>query len=106
MRPCWPWVDSVRGELFPHSDVDLLILTVAQPEPRVLRAIEAFAACLWDVGLKPGMAVRDAGACFALAEQDLSVYTSLSGCASSRWIAIAERRPARIRAGVDALDCA
>ena len=66
-----------RGELFPHSDVDLLVLTVAQPEPRVLRAIEAFAACLWDVGLKPGMAVRDAGACFALAEQDLSVYTSL-----------------------------
>ena len=26
---------------------------------RVMRAIEAFCACLWDLGIKPGLAVRD-----------------------------------------------
>jgi [protein-PII] uridylyltransferase len=66
-----------RGELFPHSDVDLLILTVDVPERRVLRAIEAFSACLWDLGIKPGMAVRDLACCRELAARDLSVYTSL-----------------------------
>jgi [protein-PII] uridylyltransferase len=66
-----------RGELFPYSDIDLLVLTVPAAEPRVLRAIEAFCACLWDVGLKPGLAVRDLATCRALAAEDVSVYTSL-----------------------------
>jgi [protein-PII] uridylyltransferase len=66
-----------RAEMFPHSDVDLLILTVDTPEPRVTRAIEAFSACLWDLGIKPGMAVRDLACCRALGARDLSVYTNL-----------------------------
>lgn len=66
-----------RGELFPHSDVDILILTVDAPPPRLVRAIEAFAACLWDIGLKPGLAVRDLAGCRALAAEDVSVYTNL-----------------------------
>ncbi|MGB0134393.1 [protein-PII] uridylyltransferase [Dokdonella sp.] len=66
-----------RRELFPGSDVDLLILTAASPEPRVVRAIETFCACLWDLGIKPGMAVRDLECCETLARQDISVYTNL-----------------------------
>ncbi|SFN48843.1 UTP--GlnB (protein PII) uridylyltransferase, GlnD [Dokdonella immobilis] len=66
-----------RAELFPYSDVDLLILTVESPEPRVMRAIEAFCAGLWDLGIKPGMAVRDLDCCRELAGQDVSVYTNL-----------------------------
>jgi len=66
-----------RGELFPCSDVDLLVLIVAQPDARLLRAIETFGACLWDIGLKPGLAVRDLADCRALAAADVSVYTSL-----------------------------
>src|SRR5690606_3937994 len=66
-----------RGEQFPYSDVDLLVLTVDAPEPRVLRAIEAFCACLWDLGIKPGLAVRDLARCRALAATDVGVYTSL-----------------------------
>ena len=66
-----------RGEQFPYSDVDLLVLTVDAPEPRVLRAIEAFCACLWDLGIKPGLAVRDLAGCRALAAADVGVYTSL-----------------------------
>lgn len=66
-----------RGELFPHSDVDLLILVVESPEPRVIRAIEAFCACLWDLGITPGLAVRDLAGCRELAAQDVGVYTNL-----------------------------
>ena len=72
-----------RGELFPHSDVDVLILTVDNPESRLTRAIEAFGACLWDIGLKPGLAVRDLAGCRALAAEDVSVYTNLL---EARWI--------------------
>ncbi len=66
-----------RRELFPFSDVDLLILTVESPGTRVTRAIEAFCASLWDLGIKPGMAVRDLACCRELAGQDISVYTNL-----------------------------
>lgn len=66
-----------RGEQFPYSDVDLLILNVESPEPRVMRAIEAFCACLWDLGIKPGLAVRDLAGCRELAAQDVGVYTNL-----------------------------
>jgi [protein-PII] uridylyltransferase len=66
-----------RGELFPYSDVDLLVLTVPSPEVRAIRAIEAFCACLWDLGLKPGHAVRDLAGCRALAAEDVGVYTNL-----------------------------
>ena len=66
-----------RGELFPYSDLDLLVLTVDQPDSRLLRAIASFSACLWDLGLQPGLAVRDLAGCRALAAEDVSVYTNL-----------------------------
>ena len=72
-----------RGELFAHSDVDVLVLTVPDPEPRLVRAIEAFSACLWDIGLKPGFAVRDLASCRELARADAGVYTNLL---EARWI--------------------
>lgn len=42
-----------HGVLFPFSDIDLLVLHDADPEPSLMRALEAFFGCLWDVGLKP-----------------------------------------------------
>ncbi|MEO9079734.1 MAG: [protein-PII] uridylyltransferase [Rhodanobacter sp.] len=65
-----------RGLLFPYSDVDLLAL-VEDPEPARLHALEQFFATLWDIGLKVGHAVRDPVQCLRLAEQDVSVFTSL-----------------------------
>ncbi len=65
-----------RGRLFPHSDVDLLIL-VDKVEPSRARALEQFLATLWDIGLKIGSAVRDAEQCRELAGADLSVFSSL-----------------------------
>ncbi|HEX6834363.1 MAG TPA: [protein-PII] uridylyltransferase [Rudaea sp.] len=66
-----------RGELFPHSDVDLLALTQSPPQGASTRALESFFTCLWDVGLKPGHALRTLDECRALAATDASVYTSL-----------------------------
>ncbi len=45
--------------------------------PQVLRALEAFFACLWDIGLRPGHAVRTLAECRALAANDATIYTSL-----------------------------
>ncbi|MDO1529903.1 [protein-PII] uridylyltransferase [Fulvimonas sp. R45] len=65
-----------RGLLFPHSDVDLLVLA-ERPDPARLRALEQCFATLWDVGLKVGHAVREPAQCRALAAEDASVFTSL-----------------------------
>ena len=66
-----------RAELFPHSDVDLLVLCATAPTPAQSRALESFFTCLWDVGLKPGHALRSRAECAALAAQDATIYTSL-----------------------------
>ncbi|MET0618035.1 MAG: [protein-PII] uridylyltransferase, partial [Luteibacter sp.] len=65
-----------RGMLFPCSDVDLLAL-VGESSPALYRALENFFSCLWDIGLKPGHAVRTVEQCRELAAQDASVFTSL-----------------------------
>jgi [protein-PII] uridylyltransferase len=66
-----------RVELFPHSDVDLLALSEMQPSAPAQRALESFFTCLWDVGLKPGHALRTLAECRAIAADDATVYTSL-----------------------------
>jgi [protein-PII] uridylyltransferase len=66
-----------RNELFPHSDVDLLALSEQPPSPPAQRALESFFTCLWDVGLKPGHALRTLAECRAIASGDATVYTSL-----------------------------
>ncbi|HEY0181103.1 MAG TPA: [protein-PII] uridylyltransferase [Dokdonella sp.] len=66
-----------RGVLFPYSDVDLLVLVRPDAAPRQARAFEAFFTCLWDLGLKPGHAVRTPAECRALAAEDVGVFTSL-----------------------------
>ena len=66
-----------RGALFPHSDVDLLVLAEDAAMPRQARAFEAFFACLWDIGLKPGHALRTPAQCRELAAADVGVFTAL-----------------------------
>ncbi len=64
-----------RGELFPHSDVDLLVL-VDDLSSAPSADIGAFVAALWDAGLRPGHAVRDLAGCRE-AGADLTIFTSL-----------------------------
>ncbi|MDP1007836.1 nucleotidyltransferase domain-containing protein, partial [Klebsiella pneumoniae] len=51
-----------RGELFPHSDVDVLVLLPdgdgADVHGPVKAAIEGFITSCWDVGLEIGSSVR------------------------------------------------
>ncbi|HEY5775917.1 MAG TPA: [protein-PII] uridylyltransferase [Xanthomonadales bacterium] len=67
-----------RGELHPHSDVDLLILLAESPPSTELRAaIEAFVTLLWDAGFYLGHSVRTVEACVSEAKKDIATATSL-----------------------------
>jgi [protein-PII] uridylyltransferase len=66
-----------RGEIFPHSDVDLLILTAGAPDPGQRAAIEAFVGGCWDAGLAIGHSVRTLDECVQEAAADITVQTSV-----------------------------
>ena len=69
-----------RGELFPHSDVDVLVLlppSHANESETLKTAIEAFITACWDIGLEIGSSVRTVGECIAIAKSDVTVQTAL-----------------------------
>jgi [protein-PII] uridylyltransferase len=66
-----------RGQLFPHSDIDLLILLPEPADARLQQKLETFVGTLWDIGLEVGHSVRTVAECAELAAQDLTVQTSL-----------------------------
>ena len=70
-----------RNQLFPYSDVDVLLLlpgnTTAADASAVQQPIEAFIQSCWDVGLEIGASVRTVGECLREAAQDVTVQTSL-----------------------------
>ncbi|WP_409529310.1 [protein-PII] uridylyltransferase [Zwartia sp.] len=73
-----------RGELYPFSDVDLLILLPSDPSPTSEATISGLVAAMWDVGLEPGCSVRTIAQCLTEARADITVETSLL---ELRWIA-------------------
>lgn len=66
-----------RGELFPRSDVDLLIVADEAVQDAHRATIEAYFAGLWDLGIAPGHAVRSIGQCIEAARADVTVATAL-----------------------------
>ena len=66
-----------RGELLPHSDVDLLILTRASGHQAYRDQIARFTALLWDIGLDIGQSVRSIRQCKSAARDDLTIATTL-----------------------------
>jgi [protein-PII] uridylyltransferase len=77
-----------RGELFPHSDVDVLVLlpsaepssgepSNAQSAQAHRSAIEGFITLCWDSGLEIGSSVRSVDECVAEAQRDVTVQTAL-----------------------------
>lgn len=66
-----------RRELYPHSDIDLLLLGEAEAQQAAQAAIQTFLAGLWDAGLQPGHAVRSVAQCAAAAAEDLTIATAL-----------------------------
>jgi len=67
-----------RGELFPASDVDLLVLAETNAQAAHHEALAHFFTLLWDVGLSAGHAVRSLQQCVQAAREDLTVITALS----------------------------
>ncbi|HMB60289.1 MAG TPA: [protein-PII] uridylyltransferase, partial [Xanthomonadales bacterium] len=67
-----------RGELHPHSDVDLLILLDDEAGEDIPReAMENFIQLLWDAGFYLGHSVRTVGECVEEAKADVSTATTL-----------------------------
>ncbi|MCX7243638.1 MAG: [protein-PII] uridylyltransferase, partial [Polaromonas sp.] len=80
-----------RGELFPYSDVDVLLLL---PDGTLIDAplgdsslkvrIENFIGSCWDTGLEIGSSVRTESECLHEASKDVTVQTSVL---EARWLA-------------------
>ncbi len=66
-----------RGELFPHSDVDVLIVIPDDAQPPEFAAIESLVGMLWDLGLQIGHSVRTVAQCREDAARDVTVLTSM-----------------------------
>jgi [protein-PII] uridylyltransferase len=66
-----------RGELHPHSDIDLLILMRKDFSKKYKERIELFVTFLWDIHLKIGHSVRSISQCVDEAKADISVATNL-----------------------------
>ncbi|MDI1361685.1 [protein-PII] uridylyltransferase [Methylotenera sp.] len=75
-----------RGELYPYSDIDLLILLPESDlhKPDDLQAnasinakLEVLVGLLWDIGLNVGHSVRSLSECVHEAEKDITVQTNL-----------------------------
>ena len=66
-----------RQELFPHSDIDILILTAPHIDPIVQERITNFSVFLWDIGLKPDLSVRTVEECASEAMEDQTVMTCI-----------------------------
>ncbi|MGE5169027.1 MAG: [protein-PII] uridylyltransferase, partial [Rudaea sp.] len=65
-----------RGQLYPHSDVDILVLLGAAADARSTAAVERLLTSLWDTGIELSHAVRTIDEC-AIAMGDATVRTSL-----------------------------
>ena len=66
-----------RGELFPYSDVDVLILLHEAPDQPTRSRLEEFVQMLWDLGLDVGHSIRTIDECMAESKADITVQTSL-----------------------------
>ncbi len=66
-----------RGELAPHSDVDLLFLRPYKQTPRGEQIVEFILYMLWDLGLKVGHATRSIDECLRLSRDDPTIRTAL-----------------------------
>ncbi len=70
-----------RGELFPHSDIDVLLLMpdgiTVEGDPQLQARVEAFIGQCWDIGLEIGSSVRTVSECLEQSAADVTVQTSV-----------------------------
>lgn len=73
-----------RGELYPYSDIDLLVLGEQAPDEATATGLSELLRNLWDMGLKVGSSVRTLDECGSLATDDLTIFTTML---EARWLA-------------------
>ena len=66
-----------RLELFPHSDVDLMLLENAEPDKAGREAISRFLQSIWDSGLRLSHSMRSLKECLELHEGNIELNISL-----------------------------
>jgi [protein-PII] uridylyltransferase len=67
-----------RGKLFPHSDVDVLVLFADSAAMQgATAAVEHFVTALWDCGIEAGHSVRTLDECATEASSDLTIATAM-----------------------------
>nr|MBP7371174.1 [protein-PII] uridylyltransferase [Arenimonas sp.] len=66
-----------RGELYPHSDIDLLLCAETDVQQTYQKEFGDFFSLLWDVGFKLGHAVRSPIQCIDAVQQDPATCTAL-----------------------------
>jgi [protein-PII] uridylyltransferase len=66
-----------RGELYPKSDIDLLILlNVDEPDAALQQQLHQLISILWDIGLEVGHSIRSVAQCLS-ESADITVQTNL-----------------------------
>ena len=66
-----------RAELYPCSDIDVLIALDAPPSPELQSTLESLICQFWDLGLAIGHSVRTIDECISAAQADVTVQTAL-----------------------------
>ncbi|MBS1160954.1 MAG: Protein-P-II uridylyltransferase [Proteobacteria bacterium] len=72
-----------RGELYPASDIDLLILLPGEASPALQGKLEKLIGHFWDIGLEIGHSVRTVQECLDESANDITVQTALL---EARWL--------------------
>ena len=66
-----------RGEMAPHSDVDIAFVTPFKRSSWTEQVVEAILYLLWDLGLKVGQSSRSLDETVKMAQEDLTIRTAL-----------------------------
>ena len=66
-----------RGELYPSSDIDLLVLLANDPSEAEREALERLIGRFWDIGLEIGHSVRTVADCIEASAGDITIRTTL-----------------------------
>ena len=65
-----------RCELYPKSDIDLLILLAGEPDTALQQRLQELVGLLWDIGLEVGHSIRTVAQCLE-ESADITVQTNL-----------------------------
>ena len=66
-----------RGQLFPFSDIDLLILLDQPANDALQEKLQGLVGAWWDMGLETGHSVRTVAECVTIARQDITAQTNM-----------------------------